>query len=229
MLLIGSSGTGKSTALRSIIHQTLQHDPDEVRLLLIADNSAELGAFAKLPHSLTSLMIRPVLDEYHASSAIGWAHREHHRRLDTVARASVASIDGYNRLAREDGHWPLPHLLIAIDDASIIDANLIPEAADELATRVADGMHSGIYVVAATHPDLSARLAVMFAAQIIVCFDRTPPAALADTIPANTAAIVAPGDAIVVYQRQWRLVHIQPSDDGSIAQRVRHWASQRPH
>jgi DNA segregation ATPase FtsK/SpoIIIE, S-DNA-T family len=93
LLIAGSTGSGKSVCLNSIITSILyKASPDEVKFILIDPKRLELGVYENIPHLLTPL----VTDTKKAANALRWATLEMERRYKHLAEAGVRSIDQYN-------------------------------------------------------------------------------------------------------------------------------------
>ena len=105
LLIAGSTGTGKSVAINSMLTSILYRaTPDDVRLIMIDPKRLELGMYEHIPHLLTPV----VVDPKQAANALGWAVREMEERYKTLAAEGVRNIEQYNRnvraaLAEEDG------------------------------------------------------------------------------------------------------------------------------
>ena len=133
LLIAGSTGTGKSVAVNSMIMSILyKSTPAEVRLVLVDPKRLELGNYEGVPHLYTPIITEPKL----AANALRNAVREMERRLKLLAAKGVRNIDSYNRLFDdtpslfsdqnnpEDG--PLPKIVIIIDelaDLMMLDGN----------------------------------------------------------------------------------------------------------
>jgi DNA segregation ATPase FtsK/SpoIIIE, S-DNA-T family len=93
LLIAGSTGSGKSVCLNSILTSILyKASPDEVKFVMIDPKRLELGVYENIPHLLTPL----VTDTKKAGNALRWAVVEMERRYKQLAEAGVRSIDQYN-------------------------------------------------------------------------------------------------------------------------------------
>ncbi len=122
MLVAGTTGSGKSVLINSMIMSLLMRTtPKQVRLIMIDPKRVEFSAYNGLPH----LYVPVVTEPRQAASALQWAVSEMERRLKLFERASARDIGVYNKhcvSAREDGDEdapePLPYLVVIIDELS---------------------------------------------------------------------------------------------------------------
>lgn len=159
LLIAGSTGSGKSVAINSMLISILYKTrPDEVKLILVDPKRLELGLYRDIPHLLT-----PVVDEpKKASNALLWATREMENRYRKLAQHGVRNIDQYNKYLSEmtnpsleengenSDNGPLPYIVIVIDEL----ADLMMVAAkdvEESITRLAQMARAvGIHLILAT-------------------------------------------------------------------------------
>jgi S-DNA-T family DNA segregation ATPase FtsK/SpoIIIE len=103
LLIAGSTGSGKSVCLNTVITSLLyKASPEEVKLIMIDPKRLEMGVYENMPHLLTPL----VTDTKKAANALKWATVEMERRYKQLAEVGVRSIDQYNitmRRALEKG------------------------------------------------------------------------------------------------------------------------------
>lgn len=153
ILIAGSTGSGKSVCINSIIISLIyKSSPDDVRLLMIDPKVVELGVYNDIPH----LLIPVVTDPKKAAGALNWAVGEMLKRYKVFADNSVRDLKGYNILAqtREDLN-PLPQIVIIIDelaDLMMVAPNEIEDSICRLAQMArAAGMH---LVIATQRPSV---------------------------------------------------------------------------
>ena len=154
LLIAGSTGTGKSVFINSLLMGMLyKSTPDEMKLVLIDPKQVELGLYADIPHLFTPV----VTDAKVAANVLRNATREMERRLKLLAQRGVRNIDQYNRTfekgqslslfdnTEEEEHRPLPYLVIVIDefaDLMMVDTNGVEESITRLAQMArAVGIH----------------------------------------------------------------------------------------
>ena len=105
ILISGSTGSGKSSCMNSIITSILMRDtPDKVKLILVDPKRVELGQYDGLPHLLNPV----VVDPKKAANALAWAVKEMERRYDMLAENGVRDITGYNQLVEQGLIAPPP-------------------------------------------------------------------------------------------------------------------------
>jgi DNA segregation ATPase FtsK/SpoIIIE, S-DNA-T family len=98
-LIAGTTGSGKSVCINSIIMSIMyQQRPDVVKLILVDPKVVEMAAFKDLPH----LMCPVINDAARATSVLEWACGKMDERYDLLAEAGVRNIKDYNKLQLED-------------------------------------------------------------------------------------------------------------------------------
>jgi S-DNA-T family DNA segregation ATPase FtsK/SpoIIIE len=154
LLIAGSTGTGKSVFINSLLMGMLfKSTPDELKLVLIDPKQVELGLYADIPHLYTPV----ITDAKVAANVLRNATREMERRLKLLAQRSVRNIDQYNRTfekgqslslfdnTEEQDHRPLPYIVIVVDelaDLMMVDTNGVEESITRLAQMArAVGIH----------------------------------------------------------------------------------------
>ena len=153
LLIAGSTGTGKSVGLNSMLTSILYRaTPDDVRLIMVDPKRLELGMYADIPHLLSPVVVDPKL----AANALKWAVSEMENRYKTMAAEHVRNIEQYNRNMRikaqggemlENGEppRPLPFIIVVIDelaDLMMVAGNEVEESICRLAQMArAVGIH----------------------------------------------------------------------------------------
>ncbi|WP_203469694.1 DNA translocase FtsK [Rhizobium rhizogenes] len=103
LLVAGTTGSGKSVAINTMILSLLYRmTPEQCRLIMVDPKMLELSVYDGIPHLLTPV----VTDPKKAVMALKWAVREMEDRYRKMSRLGVRNIDGYNSrvaLAREKG------------------------------------------------------------------------------------------------------------------------------
>ena len=152
LLIAGSTGTGKSVGLNSMLTSLLYRaTPDDVRLIMVDPKRLELGMYEDIPHLLTPV----VVDPKKASNALKWAVHEMEERYKTLAGEGVRNIEQYNRNIRaalaergpqdDDERKLLPFIVVVIDelaDLMMVAGNEVEESIARLAQMArAVGIH----------------------------------------------------------------------------------------
>lgn len=95
LLIAGTTGSGKSVALNSMLLSLLyKATPDEVKLILVDPKRLEFGLYEDIPHLLTPV----VVDADRAANALGWAVREMEKRYRRLAEFGVRNIEQFNMM-----------------------------------------------------------------------------------------------------------------------------------
>jgi S-DNA-T family DNA segregation ATPase FtsK/SpoIIIE len=157
LLIAGSTGSGKSVMINSMIMSILyKSTPDEVRLIMVDPKRLELGLYEGIPHLLTPVIIDPKK----AANALRNAVLEMERRLRLLAEYGVRNIDQFNKKIRklqeqprdlfaeeetQEDLKPLPYIMILIDelaDLMMLEGRNVEESVTRLAQMArAVGMH----------------------------------------------------------------------------------------
>jgi len=149
MLVAGTTGSGKSVCMNSIILSLLyKATPKDVRFIMIDPKMVELKAYNNIPH----LLVPVVTDVKKAAGALQWATHEMMKRYSLFAETNARDITGYNQAARKskEERETLPQIIVVIDEL----ADLMMMAAKEVeesVCRVAQmGRAAGIHLIIAT-------------------------------------------------------------------------------
>ena len=144
LLIAGTTGSGKSVCIDSMLVSLLYHaKPEEVKLMLIDPKIVELTPFNGIPH----LMIPVVTEPAKAAVALGWAVTEMNERYNKFAEEGVKDLSSYNENMKFKGETDrlLPEVVIVIDElADLIMAakNQVEDSICRLAQKArAAGMH----------------------------------------------------------------------------------------
>ena len=149
MLIAGTTGSGKSVCMNSLIISLLyKASPEEVKMIMIDPKMVELGNYNGIPH----LMIPVVTDPKKAAGSLQWAVTEMMRRYKAMSDAGVRDLESYNAMIADqllEGQ-PLPQLVVIIDE--LADLMLVAaKEVEESIIRIAQmGRASGIHLVIAT-------------------------------------------------------------------------------
>lgn len=154
LLIAGTTGSGKSVVISSILMSLLMRTfPEDVRLIMIDPKRVEFAPYDGLPH----LYVPVVTEPKQAASALQWAVSEMERRLKIFERIGVRKIATFNekQQAGEFDHYDnppskMPYLVIVIDELS--DLMMVAGKDVEASiVRIAQlGRAAGIHMIVAT-------------------------------------------------------------------------------
>ncbi len=153
VLIAGSTGSGKSVCINSIITSIIYNaKPSEVKLVMVDPKVVELSVYNGIPH----LLIPVVTDPKKAAGALAWAVIEMDDRYNKFAQKGVRDLKGYNKaIEKENENAKLPQIVIIIDelaDLMMVAAKDVEEAICRLAQKArAAGMH---LVIATQRPSV---------------------------------------------------------------------------
>lgn len=137
VLIAGSTGSGKSVCINSIITSIIYNaKPSEVKLVMVDPKVVELSVYNGIPH----LLIPVVTDPKKAAGALAWAVQEMDDRYNKFAQKGVRDLKGYNKaIEKENENAKLPQIVIIIDelaDLMMVAAKEVEEAICRLAQKL---------------------------------------------------------------------------------------------
>lgn len=147
LLIAGTTGSGKSVCMNSLILSLLfKSTPEEVRLIMIDPKMVELGVYNGIPH----LFVPVVTDPKKAAGALQWAVVEMLKRYRLFSETGVRDLMGYNAHQKSTFGQTLPRVVIVIDE--LADLMLVAsKEVEESVCRVAQmGRAAGMHLVIAT-------------------------------------------------------------------------------
>ena len=111
LLIAGTTGSGKSVCVNTIITSLLYKlSPELCKLILIDPKMLELSAYEGIPHLLSPV----ITDAKKATSALGWTVKEMNNRYKLMSKVGVRNIDGYN----EKNKLKMPYIVVVVDEMS---------------------------------------------------------------------------------------------------------------
>ena len=137
LLIAGSTGSGKSVCVNTIITSILlKNKPDKVKLIMIDPKMVELSIYDGIPHLLTSVVTDPL-------KAADVLHK--------VARTRVRNIEGYNKIAEKDPDYKeLPYIVVIIDELADLMMVSSKEVEESIARIAQKARAAGIHMIIAT-------------------------------------------------------------------------------
>jgi len=160
LLAAGSTGTGKSVSINTMILSLLFHcRPDQVKLIMIDPKRLELGLYQNIPHLLVPVVTEPKV----ANNALRWAVMEMETRYKKLATRGVRTLEAYNDQVKQldipgligeddagEAPTPLPYIVIVIDELADLMMTAAREV-EESITRLAQMARAvGIHLILAT-------------------------------------------------------------------------------
>ena len=238
LLIAGSTGSGKSVSMNSLIVSILyKATPDEVKMILVDPKRLELGLYEGIPHLVTPIITDPKV----AANALRNCVKEMERRLKLLAEKGVRNIDQYNKLfdrqvtpslfEPQSEHQRLPYIVIFIDE--LADLMMVDSSNVEVSiTRLAQMARAvGIHLVLATQRPsvdvITGLIKANFAARISFrVATKVDSRTILDTNGAE--ALLGKGDMLFSPPGSGRLVRVHSPlvTESEIAQVVEWWRAQ---
>ncbi len=149
MLIAGTTGSGKSVCMNSIIISLLyKSSPEEVKLIMVDPKMVELGIYNGIPH----LLIPVVTDPKKAAGSLQWAVSEMLRRYRAMSDLGVRDLESYNSIIEsqgEDGE-KLPQVVVIIDELADLMLVAAKEVEESICRIAQMGRAAGIHLIIAT-------------------------------------------------------------------------------
>lgn len=148
LLIAGTTGSGKSVCMNSIIVSILYRaNPEEVKFLMIDPKKVEFSKYENIPH----LLVPVVTDPRKASGALGWAVSEMLERYQKFSETGVRDIEGYNRyVEKHEDMKPMPKIVICIDELADLMMAAPKEVEDSICRLAQMARAAGMHLVIAT-------------------------------------------------------------------------------
>jgi hypothetical protein len=181
LLIAGTTGSGKSVCINSILLSIMYRaTPDEVKLILVDPKVVELKPYSDIPHLLLPVVTSPE----RAATALGYAVTIMNERYAKFAEYNVRNLEGYNELMLRDGMADevLPQIVIVIDELSDL-MMIAPQKVQESISRLAAmARAAGMHLIVATQQPLASILTSVIKANI--------PSRIAFSVSSNSASRV---------------------------------------
>ena len=177
LLIAGTTGSGKSVCVNSIIMSILMKStPSDVRLIMVDPKQVEFMMYNGIPH----LLIPVVTDPKKAAGALAWSVTEMENRYTLFSENNVRNIDGYNELVEKgmiDGEI-MPRIVIFIDELADLMMASPKDVEDSIVRLAQKARAAGMHLVIATQKptvqvvtglikgNIPSRIALMVASQV---------------------------------------------------------------
>ena len=148
LLIAGTTGSGKSVCMNSIIISLLyKAGPDDVKLIMVDPKMVELGIYNGIPH----LLIPVVTDPKKAAGSLQWAVTEMLRRYRMMSDMGVRDLESYNSIvtSEEDGQ-KLPQVVIIIDELADLMMVVGKDVEDSICRIAQKARAAGMHLIVAT-------------------------------------------------------------------------------
>ena len=147
LLIAGSTGSGKSVALNSMLVSLLcKCSPDQLRLILIDPKRLEFSSYADIPHLLFPIITQP----RYAIAVLKWVVQEMESRYERMAECSARNIFDYNNYCQANNLKELPFIVVVIDELADLMMTAGKDVEEQI-TRIAQmARASGIHLIVAT-------------------------------------------------------------------------------
>ena len=228
VLIAGTTGSGKSGSVNSILSSILLHaSPNEVRLVLVDPKRVELNHYENVPHLLTPVVTSPRLAANVLQNLIG----EMESRYKIMSEARARNLAELNRARKRAGEPPLPHVLCVIDELADLMMVAPAEVEDAIIRLAQKSRAVGIHLLLATQRpstdiitgtikvNIPARIAFAVSSQVDsrVILDQ-----------GGAESLLGQGDMLFRPAGTGKLQRIQGAfiTEGEIAKITGHWAKQ---
>ena len=147
LLIAGTTGSGKSVGINSMILSLLyKNSPDQLRLLMIDPKMLEFSIYNDIPHLLTPVITKPK----QAIIALNNMVTEMERRYENMAETKTKNIENYNEKAKKEGREPFPYIVVIIDELADLMMTSGKDVEHSIARLAQMARASGIHLVVAT-------------------------------------------------------------------------------
>ena len=147
MLIAGTTGSGKSVCMNSIIISLLyKASPDDVKLIMVDPKMVELGIYNGIPH----LLIPVVTDPKKAAGSLQWAVTEMMRRYKAMSDTGVRDLESYNSIMEAEEGNKLPQVVVIIDELADLMLVAAKEVEESICRIAQMGRAAGIHLIIAT-------------------------------------------------------------------------------
>ncbi len=148
LLVAGTTGSGKSVCINTILLSILyKASPEDVKLILIDPKAVEMDIYNGIPHLLVPVVTQPKK----AAGTLQWACTEMDRRYDLMKNTQVRNLDAYNTYCEtHPDYQPMPRIVVVIDELADLMMVSSKEVEDCICRLCAKARAAGIHLIVAT-------------------------------------------------------------------------------
>ncbi len=148
LLVAGTTGSGKSVCINTILMSILyKATPEDVKLILIDPKAVEMDVYNGIPH----LLIPVVTNPKKAAGTLQWACTEMDRRYDLMKNTQVRNLEAFNEYAKTHADYePMPRIVVIIDELADLMMVSSKEVEDCICRLCAKARAAGIHLIVAT-------------------------------------------------------------------------------
>ena len=147
LLIAGTTGSGKSVGINSMILSLLyKNSPDNLKLIMIDPKMLEFSMYNDIPHLLTPVITKPT----EAINALGNMVSEMERRYTLMSQTKTKNIENYNEKSKKNDYDALPYIVIIIDELADLMMTSGKEVELSIARLAQMARASGIHLIVAT-------------------------------------------------------------------------------
>jgi DNA segregation ATPase FtsK/SpoIIIE, S-DNA-T family len=147
LLIAGTTGSGKSVGINSMILSLLyKNSPDNLKLIMIDPKMLEFSIYNDIPHLLTPVITKPA----QAINALANMVSEMERRYTLMSQTKTKNIESYNEKAKKEAFDPFPYIVVIIDELADLMMTSGKEVELSIARLAQMARASGIHLIVAT-------------------------------------------------------------------------------
>ncbi len=147
LLIAGTTGSGKSVGINSMLVSLLyKNGPDDLKLLMIDPKMLEFSIYNDIPHLLTPVITQPKK----AIMALANMVVEMERRYKLMSKTKTKNIENYNKKAKKEGYDPFPYIVVIIDELADLMMTSGKDVEFYIARLAQMARASGIHLIVAT-------------------------------------------------------------------------------
>jgi len=147
LLIAGTTGSGKSVGINSMILSLLyKNSPDNLRLVMIDPKMLEFSMYNDIPHLLTPVITKAS----DAINALANMVSEMERRYTLMSKTKTKNIENYNEKAKNEGHETMPYIVVVIDELADLMMTSGKDVEYSIARLAQMARASGIHLIVAT-------------------------------------------------------------------------------